>query len=138
MTTPSLIMIDDNSLAAAAMERRFSGASELQWLGWTSDPAAAAKLVADRRPTVVLLDVDMPGVDTFALLRTLTALNPAPAVVMFSGHDRPDLVDQALDGGAAGYIHKDEPIDTITNLLLRAAKGEYVLSPFVTRIDPSP
>ena len=130
---PGVIMVDDNSLAAAAMERRFRGSSELRWLGWTSDLKAATALIAERRPAVALLDVEMPGVDTFALLQQLVRDTPGIAVVMFSGHDQPAMIERALAEGAAGYIHKDEPTATIAGLLSRAARGECVLSPLASR-----
>jgi DNA-binding NarL/FixJ family response regulator len=131
---PGVIMVDDNSLAATAMERRFTDSAELRWLGWTDDPAAAVPLVAERKPVVVLLDVEMPGADCFALLRQLIAESPRVAVVMFSGHDQPELVERALHDGAAGYVHKDEPTALIAQLLVRAAHGECVLSPLVLQV----
>jgi DNA-binding NarL/FixJ family response regulator len=131
---PGVMMVDDNSLAAAAMERRFGGSSELRWLGWTSDPREAVTLITERRPAVALLDVEMPGVDTIMLLRQIVQALPGIAVVMFSGHDQPTVVDRALAEGAAGYIHKDEPTALIAGLVLRAARGECVLSPLVSRV----
>jgi DNA-binding NarL/FixJ family response regulator len=120
-----LVMVDDNRLAAEAMERWLERSGELRWLGWASDRAAAHALVAERRPAVVLLDVDMPGVDSFELLRGLSGVR----VVMFSGHTQTALIDRALRDGASGYIAKDEPMTVIAGLLVRAARGECVLSP---------
>lgn len=129
---PGLMMVDDNALAASALERRFTQSSRLRWLGWTDDPPAAVAMVQRRDPAVLLLDVDMPGFDGFALLHRLVEACPETAVVMFSGHASPALIERALQGGAAGYIHKDETIETITDLLLRAAEGELVLSPLAS------
>jgi two-component system nitrate/nitrite response regulator NarL len=126
-------MIDDNALAAAALERRFKSMAAPRWLGWTPDPAAAVSLVAERAPSVVLLDVEIPGADCFALLRRITTECRGVAVVMFSGHDQPALVERALAEGASGYIHKDEPTALIADLLIRAAHGECVLSPLAAR-----
>lgn len=136
---PGVLMVDDNALACAAMERRFADAHDLRWIGWTADVTAALRLLAEHRPAVVLLDIDMPGVDTMALLRRMTGGTPSgrerggAAVVMFSGLDQTALIEQAFNDGAAGYIHKDEPTAVIENLLLRASRGEYVLSPLASR-----
>lgn len=132
-TIPGIVMVDDNVLAAAAMERRFLGSAELQWLGWTSDALAVVPLVLSKRPAVVLLDVDIPSMDSFLVLRNLTAECPGTAVVMFSGHDQPALIERAFEEGAAGYIHKDEPTAVIIELVQRAAAGECVLSPLASR-----
>jgi DNA-binding NarL/FixJ family response regulator len=132
-TIPSVIMVDDNSLASAALCRRFAGSTDVKWLGSTTDSDAAVPMVLEQRPTVVLLDVEMPGVDTFALLRRMVSECSGTAVVMCSGHDQPSLIERALNDGANGYIHKDEPTAVITDLLLRAARGECVLSPLASR-----
>lgn len=130
---PGIVMVDDNSLAAAAIERRLVGSLELVWLGWTADPSEAVALVEQRRPGVVLLDVDMPAVDTFSLLRRLVSEFPGTAVLMFSGLDKPELIEDALNQGASGYIHKDEPTSVIVDLIVRASKGDFVLSPLASR-----
>jgi len=123
-----IIMVDDNVPAAEAMRRWCGNDGTLSWLGSAEAGEAAALLVARHRPAVVLLDVEMPGTDTFALLPRLVAESPETAVVMFSGHCQPDVVGRALAAGAAGYILKDEPMASIGTMLLRAAAGEVVMS----------
>lgn len=126
---PGLYMIDDNELAANAMQRCVARGGKFRWLGSATDGAAAVSAVLEQRPSVVLLDVEMPGVDTFSILRRITTQCPGTAVVMFSGHTQAELITRALEEGAAGYIAKDEPIEVITTELTRAAQGEVVLSP---------
>ncbi|HVZ94693.1 MAG TPA: response regulator transcription factor [Phycisphaerales bacterium] len=130
---PGIVMVDDNPLAAEAMERRFRSSKDLKWLGWTADSMAVIPMVVGQRPAVVLLDVEMPMVDSFLLLRNLRKECPATAVVMFSGHDQAAFIERALTEGASGYIHKDEPTATIAELVIRVAKGECVLSPLVSK-----
>jgi len=127
-------MVDDNALAAEAMQRYFTGSVLLRWLGWSPDPAAAVPMIVELRPDVVLLDVEIPGADCFAALTALTAQCPSSRVVMFSGHTHAALIDRALQEGAAGYIIKDDPISTIAQLLLNAARGECVLSPTASSV----
>lgn len=130
---PGIVMVDDNALAAGAMERRFAQSRCLRWLGWTDEVSRAPGLVRDLRPAVVLLDVDMPMGGGFGLLGRLITECPFAAVVMFSGHDQPSLVERALNEGASGYIHKDEPTAVIVDLLIKASAGDCVLSPLVMR-----
>lgn len=121
-------MVDDNALAAEALEAYFPIMGLLRWLGWSADPVAAIPLIVKLRPDVVLLDVEIPGADCFAALQTLTAKCPSSRVVMFSGHAHAALIDRALQEGAAGYIVKDDEPLTIARLLVDAAEGGYVLS----------
>lgn len=127
-------MVDDNVLAAEAMERYFTRSGLLRWLGWCPDLAAAVPTIVRIRPDVVLLDVEIPGADCFAALRALVSHCPSSRVVMFSGHTQVALIDRALQEGAAGYIVKDDPTSTIAQLLLGAARGECVLSPTASSV----
>lgn len=123
------MVVDDNRLAAEALERWFTTRGNFRWLGWTDDGNRVEERVAGCSPDLVLLDVDMPGVDCFRLLERLTAACPSVKVIMFSGHVRADYIERALSAGACGYIVKDERISAIADLLNRAAAGECVLSP---------
>lgn len=125
---PSIFMVDDNALAAEAMECYFPITGLLNWLGWSPDPVAAIPMIVKLQPDVVLLDVEIPGADCFAALRKLTVKCPSTRVVMFSGHAHAELIDRALLQGAAGYIVKDDEPLTIAQLLVEAARGECVLS----------
>lgn len=126
-----VMFIDDNVLAAKAMERWFASEPDLHFTGWTGDAEESVRLIANALPDVVLLDLEMPCVDTLSLIPRLLAAHPAARIVMLSGHLRSSDIGKALDAGAAGYIGKDEPTDVITALLRRAAGGECVLSPLV-------
>ncbi len=121
-------MVDDNVLAAQALERYFKRSGLIRWLGWCGDPAEAVERVAELKPDVVLLDVEIPGADCFAALQEMVSLRPSLRVVMFSGHAQTDLIDRALREGATGYIVKDDPVDAITPLLVDASRGQCVLS----------
>jgi DNA-binding NarL/FixJ family response regulator len=125
---PGVVVVDDNDLLGGAIERWLSRSARVRWLGWTPDALGLPGLLTEKRPDVVLLDVDIPGVDTFALLRRVVAEFPSVRVVMLSGHVRREYIERALDAGAAGYIIKDERVPDIVSLVERAAAGECVLS----------
>ena len=135
---PGLFMVDDNALAAEAMERYITLSGHLRWCGWSPDPARAVPMILETRPDVVLLDVEIPGADCFATLRALmaqyTSAGGAARVVIFSGHTQVAIIERALQEGAAGYIVKDDPTSTIAQLLINAARGECVLSPTASSV----
>jgi len=130
----SLFMVDDNSLAAQAMERYLTVSGKFRWLGWSPDPVAAISQIAQAQPDVVLLDVEIPGSDCFVTLRALLSSRPLSRVVMFSGHAQSSLIDRAFQDGAAGYIVKDDPTPMIPQFLADAARGECVLSPTASSV----
>jgi len=122
-------VVDDNNRIGESVERWLSGLPGYQFLGAYGSAEAALVGITAAAPRVLLLDVDMPGSDAFALLARVTAEFPQTRVVMLSGHVKSSYITRALDGGAAGYIVKDEGMSVIMELMLRAADGEVVLSP---------
>lgn len=126
---PGVMVVDDNDLLGEAIERWLSRSTKVRWLGWTDDANNLPGLIAEKHPDVILLDVDIPGVDTFKLLGNVIAEFPNLRVVMLSGHVKREYIERALDVGAAGYIIKDERVPDIIDLIERAAAGECVLSP---------
>jgi two-component system response regulator DesR len=131
MTTTApirVLCVDDNRLIADAMQRRFAIEQGLQWLGWIGDGREALSEILRQQPNVVMLDIDMPGSDSFELLQRVVAAAPETRVLMFSGHIRTDYINKAVDGGAWGYISKNENIEEILSAIRRVAAGEFVVT----------
>ena len=124
-----LICIDDNPLVADALQRRITLEPDFRWLGWLSGPPRDDLLerVTTLRPDIVLLDIDLPGIDAFDLVSELNERAPEARVVMFTGFDRPDYLEQALARGAWGYISKDVSTNVLLDSLRRVARGEVAL-----------
>lgn len=129
-----VLCIDDNRLLAEALERRLSLADGLEWAGWVEHASDATRVVRERRPDVALMDIDMPGTDSFSLVRAFGAVSPETRALMFSGHVRREYVDRAVDAGAWGYLSKSDSLEGVIAAIRSVSLGEFVLSPEV-RLD---
>src|SRR6476660_3789451 len=112
--TVRLALVDDHelfrhSLAADLRERGFTVVGE------AGDARAGLTLIDRERPDVVLLDVEMPGVDGLMAARELIGHPPAPKILMVSAHGNPWLVTAALEAGADGYALKSRSIDELVS-----------------------
>jgi DNA-binding response OmpR family regulator len=85
-------------------------------------------LCHQRPPDAVVLDLDMPGIDGFSILRQLRILHPTLPVVVFSGHSPQEVEEETLNQGATAFIQKAFSLD-----LLGSALREVLPSP--TRAD---
>jgi two-component system response regulator DesR len=93
----------------------------------SSAKAIESKLRA-LKPDVALLDIDMPGIDAFALAESMAAAAPEIRAVMFSGHLNRAYIERALDCGAWGYLSKNDDVDSIIAGVRKVADGQIALS----------
>lgn len=123
-----IIAIDDNKLLGDSLERWLEGRDGFRWLGWAGDSATALKLLQSSAPDVVLLDLEVPGVDTLDLLQRIREQRPSARILILTGHCQRDAIQETLRLGASGYIVKDERPAVILDMVQRAARGEMVIS----------
>lgn len=135
-TSPIRVLcVDDNELISSALQRRMQREPLLAWAGAVSEGAAVLRTVREVRPDIVLMDIDMPGIDSFSLVERLTSESPEVRVLMFSGHVTSEYIDRALNCGAWGYLSKNEDVAELLQGVLRAAGGEIALSREATAVQ---
>ena len=102
-----VLIVDDSASVRQALTLVISSAPDLEIMGAASDPFAAAKLIAQEVPDVIVLDIEMPRMDGLTFLRKIMAQRPMPCVLcstlLASGSDT--LFD-ALEAGAVDVIEK--------------------------------
>jgi len=131
----TVLLADDQALVRAGFRALLDAQSDITVVGEAGNGAEAARLAAETRPDVVLMDIRMPGTDGLEATRRITA-DPtlaATRVLILTTFDEDEYVFEAVRIGASGFLVKDtEPVE-----LLRAvrvvAQGEALLSPGVTR-----
>ena len=92
---------------------------------------SAADLVAEVKPQVVLMDLNMPGSDGVSATRRITAEHPGTRVVVLTTYADDDSIIGALQAGAPGYLTKDATRAEIGRAVLAAAAGQAILHPGV-------
>lgn len=133
----SVLCVDDNAEVAEAIRIKLSRLQGFAWTGWLPKADQLVEYAKQIRPQLILLDVDMPGLDPFAALAELSKHCPESRVLVFSGHVRGDLIERALDTGAWGYVSKNDGEDELLEALNRVAGGDFALSPEVRRVYDS-
>jgi DNA-binding NtrC family response regulator len=85
-----------------------------------SDASAALRAIAQRAPAVILLDIQMPGLQGVDALPAIRALAPGTAVIMVSGVHDADIAKQALSRGAFDYVVKPPDLTYLAQSLQAA------------------
>ncbi|GAA3988787.1 response regulator transcription factor [Streptomyces marokkonensis] len=133
--TIRVLLADDQALLRSAFRVLVDSEPDMEVVGEASDGAEAARLAAEQRADVVLMDIRMPGTDGLAATRLISA-DPALAhvrVVILTTFEVDDYVVQSLRAGASGFLGKGSEPEELLNAIRVAAGGEALLSPVATK-----
>ena len=121
-----VMLVDDHALVRAAVRQAVT-TRDVEMVAEAATAEEAMRLAPEIRPDVLLVDIDLPGMDGVTLVRELAPRLPGTAIVMLtvSGADR-DLLD-AMQSGAAGYLTKDLSPEALLRAVRSAHNGELAM-----------
>jgi DNA-binding NarL/FixJ family response regulator len=127
----TVVCVDDNPQVADAVRVKLLRAGDFKWVGWAADADAMLALFEDGTacPDLIILDLDMPGIDPFEATARLSAMCLSCRVVVFTGHVRKELIERAVEAGAWGYVAKSDGADALVDALRCVMHNEFTLSP---------
>uniref|UniRef100_A0A7C2WIM8 Response regulator transcription factor n=1 Tax=Thermorudis sp. TaxID=1969470 RepID=A0A7C2WIM8_9BACT len=127
-----VVLADDHRLFREGL-RSLLVARGIQVVGEAADGAQAVALARELRPTVVLMDLDMPGVDGLTATRLIKAELPDLHVVVLTASEAEADLFEAIKSGAQGYLLKNLEADEFFQALASVMAGEPVLTPRLAR-----
>ena len=130
--TVRLVLADDQALVRSGFRMILSVEDDLEVVGEAVDGREVVELVERLRPDVVLMDVQMPGLDGVEATRQVVAAGHARVVVLTT-FDRDDYLFDALRAGASGFLLKNADPDDLVDAVRSVAAGHALLAPEVTR-----
>jgi DNA-binding NarL/FixJ family response regulator len=126
-----LLIADDHPVVRDGLSGMFAAEPEFEVVGEASDGAEAIRLAETLRPDVILMDLQMPGVDGLAAIAELAKRGGRARVLVLTTYDTDGYVVPAIEAGATGYLLKDAPRDELLRAVRAAAQGQSVLAPSV-------
>ncbi len=129
-----VIVIDDHPLFRKGVADLIDMAPGLDLVGEAADGETGLKVARDAAPDLILLDLNMKGLDGIGTLKRLRELDQDVRVVMLTVSDSEEDVVAALRAGADGYLLKDMEPEDILAALERASRGRMVLSDRLTEL----
>ncbi|MFY0989217.1 two-component system response regulator NarL [Halomonas sp. C05BenzN] len=140
MTTPandtpaSILIIDDHPLLRRGVSQLLELEDDLELIGEAGEPEEGVRLAAELDPDMILLDLNMPGMNGIETLKRLRDADYAGRIVMFTVSDHEEDVVDALQSGADGYLLKDMDPDEMIRQLRQVALGRMVISESLTAL----
>jgi DNA-binding NarL/FixJ family response regulator len=127
--TISVILVDNHAVFRESLRTRLEAEGNIRVLAALPDAQAAVAESARLQPDVVLMDIDMPGLSSFDAAEMIHAKCAKSAVVFLSAFANDHYIEKALAVDAAGYVVKDESIETLVNAIRKAASRRAYYSP---------
>lgn len=123
-----VLLVDDHPSTRQGIRTMLEQAPDIEVVGEASDGAEAQDLVAQLRPDVVLLDVEMPGPRACEVEAWIRENYSHTIGLVLSAHDRDAYLAEMLDAGAVGYLDKQIPAPQLVQAIRRAVQGESLFS----------
>lgn len=119
-----VLLVDDHPVVRAGIRTLLSSHPHIEVVGETSDGTQVIPMVGELSPDVVVLDVQLPGLNGVEIARQIKSAQIPVHVLALSAHDDIQYIRNLLAHGAAGYLTKEEAADTIVEAIQGIARGE--------------
>jgi DNA-binding NarL/FixJ family response regulator len=123
-----VLCVEDSEDLATLLRMMIDAEPDMSAVGCLHSADCLVEEVLRSKPDIVLLDLTMPGKDPVQALSELQRCRPETRVIVFSGFDSQDRVNQAVEAGAWGYISKHQEMPEVLSAIRRVAGGEFVLT----------
>ena len=119
----SVVICDDVDALRRLYRRWFEQEPDIELVGEATNGAEVLALTDELHPDVVLLDLNMPGMDGLDALKHMSASHPETKVLVFTGFAKGPLDRTAKELGAIDFIEKGTPLDEVTARIRSAVAG---------------
>lgn len=129
-----IIIIDDHPMLRKGISQLLDLEDDLQLIAEVGDPKQALRVVMEKEPDLILLDLNMPGQDGLQTLNQLRDAGVDSRIIVFTVSDDQADIHRAIHNGADGYLLKDIDPEEFLESVKRCMSGEQVVSPGIADV----
>lgn len=132
--TLRVLLADDHEIMRQGLRLLLEKHSDMEVVAEANDGQEAIELAGQLKPDVVVMDVNMPGVDGPDATRRIVSDKPDTRIVALSMHSKKGFIIEMLKAGASGYVLKENAFSELVNAINTVMGNEIYLSSKITRI----
>jgi two-component system response regulator NreC len=125
----SIVLADDHTVVRRALRVLLEEEPDFEVVAEAGDAEEAVRYARGHKPTVLILDLNMPGKSSLKAIPELREASPGTSIVVLTMQKEPAFARQALQLGVLGYVLKEAADDELVQAVRRAAAGETYLQP---------
>jgi len=120
----TLVIADDHPAFRSGIRTILEKVEAVDIVGETGTGRGAIRLITEHKPTVLLLDIELPDISGLEVAREIQRLEPSTRILALSSYDDTAYVRGLMQAGAAGYITKEKATGMIGEAVSAVARGE--------------
>jgi len=132
-STIRVLIADDHNIVREGLRAVLGSEPDMEVVGEAATGEQVVERAAELRPGVILMDLQMPGVNGIEATRRILEINPEIGIVVLTMFEDDDSVFSAMRAGARGYVLKGAPPSEILKVLRAVAAGEAHFGPEIAR-----
>ena len=129
----NVLIADDHVFYREGVRALLNNSPEITVVGEASNGDEVIAKAAELHPTVILMDLKMPGINGIEATRKITAAQSTIGVLVITMFDDDDSVFAAMRAGARGYLLKDADKDELVRAIVAVERGEAIFSPAIAQ-----
>ncbi|HET6978652.1 MAG TPA: response regulator transcription factor [Pyrinomonadaceae bacterium] len=133
-TEIEILVADDHPIVRQGLRKIIEAERGLKVVAEATDGLTALDQIRSLKPRLAILDIDMPELDGFGVMRALRHEKIEVEVVFLTIHRDEDFFNEAINLGAKGYVLKDSALTDIVNCVRSVASGQHYVSPALTSL----
>ena len=128
--TITIVLADDHAVVRSGLRMVLDREADFEVVSEAGDADTAVRTVLGHKPSVLVLDLNMPGqLTSLEAIPRVSEVSPGTRVVVLTMQEDPEFARQALRAGAAGYVLKEAADDELVEAVRRVAAGDTYLNP---------
>ncbi len=132
MTKIKVLLADDHSLFREGIRSLLEDQEDIEIVGEAEDGLEAIQLAHSLKPTVILMDINMPVIDGVEATRTILRHNGKIGIIILTMYPQDEYVIEALKAGAKAYLLKDTRSKKLLEVIRVVNVGQAVIDPEMT------
>jgi two-component system invasion response regulator UvrY len=128
-----IMLVDDHAVVRAGFRRLLEQEADIRVIAEADSGERAYLLYVEHMPDVLVLDLSMPGVSGFEIIRRITERDSTAKILVFSMHEDASLAVRAIQLGARGYVTKSNAPEILATAVVAVAAGKLFLSDDVAK-----
>lgn len=134
MSKITIMIVDDHTLIRETWSYLLGRNEDLEVIAELGDGQRAIEIARDKRPNIVLLDINMSPLNGFDILKMIRKLSPGSKVIAVSMHSQPAYAKKMLRLGARGYVTKNSPRKEMLDAIHQVCAGNIYICQEVKNI----